>query len=171
MKRPPHEAKTIGLHGAALDRELDALLRLWACKSPDEQPITFRTVAAALSVSPGSLYKLGNPSLSYRPELRARKARVQAAQQEQATNFVASPRHSVDRIWRRRLKEAQEEAKEWKSRYEELLQTIAGMEYHMNQHGLDAAKLWLPLPPNDRAERGRAPIPIRAQRRRGGTKR
>jgi hypothetical protein len=156
------------LRGAALDRELDALLRAWSRKSPYEQPITFRSVAAALSVSTGSLYKDANASLPYPIELRPRQVRVQAAQKEQAQNFSVSPRQAVDRVWRDRLKEAQAEAQDWKSRYEGSLQIIAGLEYHVNLNGGDAARLWLPLPPNDRAARGRAPIPIRGQQRRNG---
>lgn len=142
--------------GAGFDRALDQLLRKWQSEPPDERPINVKAVAEALSVSRTSLYKDAHDSLSYPPHLRSRATRIEAAARRQEENVGLSPRATVEKIWQGRLRKVQDERDEWKARYEQLQLLIASMEYHANLNGWDASELWKPLPPNDRADRGRA---------------
>jgi hypothetical protein len=116
-----------------LKRRLCAYLAVAEAHPPDEAPLDVRSVAAALSVSPTTLYKYGL------------NGEINAAEQRQRENALLSGAAIEQRHFRDQITQLKAELEKERERSKGLVGRIAIMEANAGRLGIDPEELHKPI--------------------------
>jgi hypothetical protein len=129
------------LRGKLLVRKAREVLEDWATQSPETHPINISRLAKKLGVTRQPIYDNGLDT------------EIDEYKKLQLKNFSKNKEGQVYKSAEERIAEKDKELAELRSKLDGWIELWATVEYNARMHGIDADKIFAPMPP---AERGAA---------------